>query len=61
MAGSGIIGRNNTTIQNITKKSTYMRKKNTAQDIEDMKQIIREFPGTIARKVSASGFELQQR
>ena len=32
-----------------------MRKKNTAQDIEDMKQIIREFPGTIARKVSAKG------
>ena len=33
-----------------------MRKKNTAQDIEDMKQIIREFPGgTVARKVSASG------
>ena len=32
-----------------------MRKKNTAQDIEDMKQIIREFPGTVARKVSAKG------
>lgn len=33
-----------------------MRIKNTAQDIEDMKQIIREFPGgTVARKVSASG------
>lgn len=32
-----------------------MRKKNTAQDIEDMKQIIREFPGTVARKVSANG------
>ena len=32
-----------------------MRKKNTAQDIEDMKQIIREFPGTVARKISAKG------
>lgn len=32
-----------------------MRKKNTAQDIEDMKQIIREFPGTVEKKIDKKG------
>ena len=32
-----------------------MRKKNTAQDIEDMKQIIREFPGTVEKKFDKKG------
>ena len=32
-----------------------MRKKNTAQDIEDMKQIIREFPGTVEKKIDKNG------
>ena len=32
-----------------------MREKNTAQDIEDMKQIIREFPGTVEKKIDKNG------
>ena len=32
-----------------------MKIKNTAQDIEDMKQIIREFPGTVEKKIDRKG------